>query len=75
MICAEPCARGCRASCSHLVAEIIIAHQQPALHRTYDLHRYDDEKRHALTLWSEKLTAILGGPEEGNVVPLASVRR
>lgn len=60
---------------SHLVAEIIIAHQQPGLHRTYDLHRYDDEKRRALTLWSERLTAILGGPEEGNVVPLASVRR
>ena len=42
-----------------LVRELILAHQKPGLHKVYDLHAYDHEKRRALELWQEKLTSIL----------------
>ena len=43
------------------VAELVIAHAQPGLHRVYDLHKYRDEKRRALDLWANKLLVIVDG--------------
>jgi integrase len=37
------------------VSELCIAHAQPGLHWTYDLHSYRDEKRRAFELWSGRL--------------------
>jgi integrase len=44
---------------SDLVRELVIGHARPGLHRIYDQHAYVDEKRLALTLWSERLLAIV----------------
>jgi hypothetical protein len=37
----------------------VIAHRQGGIHAVYDLHRYDDEKRAALTRWAEQLGVIV----------------
>ncbi|HLN07999.1 MAG TPA: site-specific integrase, partial [Xanthobacteraceae bacterium] len=39
--------------------ELLLAHAQPGLHQTYDLHTYIDEKRAALVMWQAKLRAIV----------------
>ena len=38
-----------------LVRELVIAHTKPGLHKVYDLHAYEAEKRHALELWPHRL--------------------
>ena len=35
-----------------MVRELVIAHARPGLHKVYDQHAYEQEKRHALELWS-----------------------
>ena len=52
-----------------MVKELAMAHAQPGLHRTYDLHSYRDEKRHLLKLWEAKLRNIID-PPPANVVPM-----
>lgn len=42
-----------------MVRELVIAHAQPILHQTYDLHSYRDEKLECLTLWELRLQGIL----------------
>jgi integrase len=42
-----------------LVAELVIAHAKPGLHKVYDQHAYQDEKRRALDLWADKLLSIV----------------
>jgi integrase len=42
-----------------LVRELVIAHSRPGLHQVYDLHLYQDEKRHCLDLWEKRLFSIL----------------
>jgi integrase len=42
-----------------IVKELVIAHTQKGLHRVYDQHKYDAEKRQALDLWAERLMAIV----------------
>jgi integrase len=56
------------------VAELVIAHAQPGLHKVYDLHSYRDEKRRALDLWARRLQAIVEGAAASNVVELATAR-
>jgi integrase len=51
------------------IAELCLAHRQPGLARTYDLHRFDAEKRHALNAWSARLLGIVEPPPD-RVVPL-----
>lgn len=51
------------------VAELCIAHRQPGLARTYDLHRFDAEKRHAFNAWAAHLLRIVEPPPD-RVVPL-----
>jgi hypothetical protein len=45
-----------------LVRELVIAHSKPGLHKVYDPHAYEDEKRHALDLWAARLRAIVNPP-------------
>ena len=56
-----------------LIRELVIAHARPGLHRVYDLHAYENEKRHALDLWAKRLRDIIT-PPPANVVELAKVR-
>jgi integrase len=57
-----------------LVAELVIAHAKPGLHKVYDQHAYRDEKRRALDLWAAKLLSIVDGSGGGNVVQLVAAR-
>jgi integrase len=54
-----------------VVREMLLAHARPGLHRVYDLHAYQDEKRHALELWHARLRTIVE-PRADNVVQLAA---
>ena len=51
------------------IAELVIGHQQKGVHRVYDVHRYQAEKRDALERWASKLRSIVEPPPE-NVVSL-----
>jgi integrase len=42
------------------VAEMILAHRQPGIVRTYDLDAHEGEKREALAAWATRLLAIVG---------------
>jgi integrase len=42
-----------------LVRELVIAHAKPGLHRVYDQHAYEQEKRECLALWETRLRGIL----------------
>jgi integrase len=55
------------------VAELCLAHRQPGLARTYDLHRFDAEKRHALNAWAAYLLSIVE-PQPSKVRPLRKVK-
>ncbi len=44
--------------CPTDVAESILGHVQPGIQGAYNLHRYDAERRHWLTLWSDKLESL-----------------
>ena len=57
-------------SISDLVRELVIAHTKPGLHRVYDQHSYEAEKRHALDAWAGRLRDIVQ-PPPANVVRLA----
>jgi integrase len=54
------------------VAELCIAHAQPGLHRTYDLHSYRDEKRRAFELWAARLLSIVEPDTLAKTVPFAA---
>jgi integrase len=41
------------------VRELVIAHAQSGLHRVYDQHSYQDEKRECLGLWEARLRGII----------------
>src|SRR4029077_11392349 len=45
-----------------LVRELVIAHAKPGLHKVYDQHAYQEEKRECLYLWERRLTTILNPP-------------
>lgn len=66
---------GAITSVPHDIRELVIAHVPPALVTTYDLHAYRDEKRQALTLWSERLARIVEPPPAvDNVMPLRATQ-
>lgn len=44
--------------CPTDIAEAILGHVQPGVQGTYNRHGYDAERRHWLTLWSDKLAAL-----------------
>jgi integrase len=41
-----------------IVRELTIAHARPGLHKVYDLHAYQAEKRQCLELWEQRLASI-----------------
>jgi len=57
-----------------LVAELVIAHAKPGLHKVYDQHAYRDEKTRALKLWAEKLLTIVDPDRASNVMQLTAAR-
>jgi integrase len=57
-----------------LVRELVIAHAKPGLHKVYDLHAYQDEKRHCLDLWEKRLLAIVEPRFSSGVADLTDAR-
>jgi integrase len=45
-----------------LVRELVIAHAKPGLHKVYDQHAYQHEKRGCLELWEAQLLPIVEPP-------------
>jgi integrase len=54
------------------IAELCIAHSQPGLHKVYDQHKFDVEKRQAFEAWASHVLRIVGPPSDV-VVPLRKV--
>jgi len=46
------------------VAELCIAHRQSGLTRVYDLHRFEDEKRHAMNAWAAFVLSLVEPPSD-----------
>ena len=44
---------------SPFIAELILGHQQKGVHKVYDVHRYQAEKREALERWANRLRDIV----------------
>jgi integrase len=42
-----------------IVRELVIAHAKPGLHKVYDQHAYQHEKRRCLDLWEARLLSIV----------------
>jgi integrase len=55
------------------VAEMALGHGRKGLQRIYDRHRYEDELREALTLWSARLRDIVE-PPPANVVTIKKAK-
>lgn len=45
--------------CPTEVGESILGHVRPGVQGIYDLHRYDSERRHWLTLWADRIEALI----------------
>jgi integrase len=56
-----------------LVRELVIAHAKPGLHKVYDQHAYQAEKRECLELWEKRLRSIVDPPPP-SVTDLAKAR-
>jgi len=56
-----------------IVREAVIAHARPGLHKVYDLHEYQAEKRYCLECWEKRLMAITEPPPP-NVADLDRAR-
>jgi integrase len=56
------------------VREQMVAHAQPGLHRVYDRHSYQDEKRRGFALWEARLMSIVE-PAQADVVSLEGARQ
>jgi integrase len=56
------------------IAELAIAHRRAGIARTYDLHRYDLEKRRAFGHWAAHVKRILE-PTGAEIAPLVPRRR
>lgn len=50
----------------------ILNHAEQEVTAVHDRHRYDAEKRRALDVWGERLTAIVDGADGGNVLQFAT---
>jgi integrase len=47
---------------SPFIAELVIGHQQKGVHKVYDVHRYQSEKRSALETWANRVRDIVTPP-------------
>jgi integrase len=50
------------------VREAVLAHRPPGITGTYTVHEYEDEKREALRMWSNRLRSIVEPPPHNVVV-------
>ena len=50
------------------VREAVLAHRPPGITGTYNVHEYEDEKREALRMWSNRLRSIVEPPPHNVVV-------
>lgn len=57
------------------IAERVINHVPGGLRATYDLHRFRQEKRAALTAWAQSLSRIVASSDDGKVVELRRGQR
>ena len=57
---------------SPFIAELVIGHAQKGVHKVYDVHRYQAEKRDALERWANRLRTIIA-PPPANVRQLRAV--
>lgn len=55
-----------------IVAELCIGHTQKGLHKTYDLHAYLDERRHAFEAWANRVLSIVEPGADDNVILIAA---
>jgi integrase len=53
-----------------LVRELLLAHVKPGMHKVYNQHDYESEKRQGLRLWEERLASILEN-RRGDIIDLA----
>jgi integrase len=60
-----------RLGADRVVISKVLNHAEQDVTAIYD-RRYDAEKRRALDLWGQRLTAIIEGDDSGNVVSIAS---
>jgi hypothetical protein len=58
----------------HDVAEAVLAHRPPGIVGTYNLHKYEDEKRAALEAWAQRIKSIVE-PTPAKVIKLRRGRR
>jgi integrase len=63
-----------RAGINEHVAERVLGHVIPGVHGTYDRHRYDAEKGHALEALASLVERIINPPKGGKVAYLADAR-
>jgi integrase len=59
---------------SPFIAELILGHMQKGVHRVYDTHRYQTDKRAALEAWANRLRDIVT-PPPANVEQLSTRRQ
>ena len=52
------------------VIDAVLNHVKKCVIAIYNRHRYDREKQIALEAWERKLTSIVTGKPEGNVIPM-----
>lgn len=64
-----------QAGVSVFIGELVISHRQAGVHRVYDLHGYDDDKRAALLAWESRLRTIIEPPPPTNIVLLREAAR
>lgn len=57
-----------------LVRELVIAHAKPGLHKVYDQHAYQAEKRQCLELWEQRLRGILSPKPPADVADIEAAR-
>lgn len=57
-----------------MVRELVIAHAKPGLHKIYDLHAYEREKRECLELWEARLRDVLAPKPSADVADLEAER-
>lgn len=62
------------AGISETVAELTIGHTRKGIAATYDLHRYDAEKKQALEAWERRLLNVVIGTEAIDNVVVFSAR-
>jgi integrase len=57
-----------------IVRELILAHARQGLHKVYDLHTYEPEKRECLRLWESRLKGLLNPKPPAEITDIETER-